>query len=172
MSIIMELFKRSQQRSKELNNEGFWEIIDCIDHEYDGDSEAVISSLIRHLKNCEDEYIFAFDDKLTEMIYNIDGKAWADEFFGNEDFSEEKFLCARCIAVAGGLQSYNKVLNHRAPLDGSEIHFHNGHYYCAADGLITTAASAWSAKHLMDKKEYPHKPAFSVKSKSNTEKWQ
>ena len=56
----MDLFVRSHQHSKTLTDEEFWELIHTIDHEYKGDSEAVVSSLIRHLKKCEDEYIFAF----------------------------------------------------------------------------------------------------------------
>ena len=55
MSIIMDLFVRSHQHSKTLTDEEFWELIHTIDHEYKGDSEAVVSSLIRHLKKCEDE---------------------------------------------------------------------------------------------------------------------
>ena len=88
MSIIMDLFVRSHQHSKTLTDEEFWELIHTIDHEYTGDSEAVVSSLIRHLKKCEDEYIFAFDDKLSELVHALDGKSWADELFGSEPFSE------------------------------------------------------------------------------------
>lgn len=171
MSIIMELFKKSQERSKTLDDNGFWEIIDCIDHEYAGDREAVISSLIKHLKKCEDEYIFAFDDKLSEMLYALDGKKYAEDLFGSDEFSEEKFLCARCFAVSKGLLDYNKIKSHRAKLDGSDIHFHDGHYYCPADGIVFAAATAWSLKHLKDKSEYPHTVKYSTKSHSNEELW-
>ena len=64
-SFLYDLFRKSSERTKTMGELDFWELIDTIDHEYGGDSEAVISSLVRHLKNCSDEYIFTFDDKLS-----------------------------------------------------------------------------------------------------------
>ncbi|MCI7767929.1 MAG: DUF4240 domain-containing protein [Oscillospiraceae bacterium] len=171
MSIIMELFMRSQTTSKTVTDKDFWEIIDSIDHEYGGDSEAVISSIVRHLKHCEDSYIFSFDDKLCELIYALDGRRWAEDIFGKEEFAEDKFLSARCVAVAAGMETYTKVLGHREAIDLSSIHFHDGKWYSATDGLITAAAEAWSAKHLMSPSKYPHVPPFSIKSHSNEEMW-
>lgn len=104
----MELFMRSQTTGKSVTDKDFWEIIENIDHEYNGDSEAVISSIVRHLKHCGDSYIFSFDDKLCELIYSLDGKKWADEICG-EEFAEDKFLSARCLAVASGMETYTKV---------------------------------------------------------------
>ena len=170
MSIIMELFMRSQTTSKSVTDKDFWEIIENIDHEYNGDSEAVISSIVRHLKHCGDSYIFSFDDKLCELIYSLDGKKWADEICG-EEFAEDKFLSARCFAVASGMETYTKILGHREKIDLSELHFDNGKWYASTDGLITAAAQAWSEKHLMSPEKYPHKPPFSLKSHSNEEMW-
>ncbi|MCM1523234.1 MAG: DUF4240 domain-containing protein [Ruminococcus sp.] len=174
MSIIMDLFLRSQEKEKknEFTDKDFWEIVDFIDHEYGGDTEAVTSSIIRHLKHCEDEYIFAFDDKLAELIYSLDGKEWADELFGNDPFNEDKFLCARCSAVAAGKEHYGRVIGGEEKLNSQGLHFHNGRWYGSADGLITAAAHAWSRKHLEDTESYPHKTKYSVSSHSNTEKWQ
>ena len=172
MSIIMELFKRRQERSKNLTDHDFWEIIDCIDHEYSGDSEAVISSLIRHLKNCEDEYIFAFDDKLSELVYALDGRKWAEELFGKGEFSEEKFLSARYAAVSSGMEKYSRILGHREKLSDEGIYDHDGKWESSTDGLITAAAAAWSKKHLESIKKYPHKTKFCTKSHSNKEMWE
>ncbi|MBQ7783891.1 MAG: DUF4240 domain-containing protein [Oscillospiraceae bacterium] len=171
MSIIMELFKRSQAKSTMLDDNDFWEIIDCVDHEYGGDSEAVISSLIRHLKNCEDDYIFAFDDKLSEFIYALDGKCWADGLFGNEEFSEDKFLSARCAAIAGGKNHYFAIVDHKAELDADSLHFHHGRWYACTDGLLTAAKIAWSRKHLEDISKYPHNTKYPTKSHSNEDMW-
>ncbi len=168
----MELFKRSQEHSKNLTDHDFWEIIDCIDHEYSGDSEAVISSLIRHLKNCEDEYIFAFDDKLAELVYALDGNKWAEELFGNDSFSEDKFLSARYAAVAEGMEKYSRILSHREKLSGEGIYDHNGKWEASTDGLISAAAEAWSRKHLESRSKYPHKTKFSTVSHSNKEMWE
>ena len=171
MSIIMELFRRSQEKRRILDDDGFWEIVGGIDHEYGGDSEAVISSLIRHLKVCEDEYIFAFDDKLSELLYALDGKEWADELFGDEEFSEEKFLSARCAAVAGGMNHYTRVLSHKEQLSGDNIHEYKGRWYGITDGLMTAASDAWARKHLTEVDKYPHTTKFSLKSHSNEEMW-
>ena len=171
MSIIMELFMKSQTTNKTVTDKDFWEIIDSIDHEYGGDSEAVISSIVRHLKHCEDSYIFSFDDKLCELIYALDGKKWADDVFGNDEFAEDKFLSARCIAVASGMEAYTRVLGHRQKIDLDRIHFHDGKWYSCTDGLVTAAAQAWSEKHLTSASKYPHKPPFSIKSHSNSEMW-
>lgn len=167
----MELFMRSQATGKTVTDTDFWEIIDNIDHEYNGDSEAVISSIIRHLKHCEDSYIFSFDDKLCELIYSLDGKEWADDIFGDGEFSEDKFLSARCFVVASGMETYTKVLEHRERIDLSELHYDKGKWYSSTDGLITSAAQAWSEKHLMSTEKYPHKPPFSLNSHSNEEMW-
>ena len=171
MSIIMDLFMKSQTTSKTVTDKDFWEIIDSIDHEYGGDSEAVVSSIVRHLKHCEDSYIFSFDDKLCELIYSLDGKKWAEDIFGDEEFSEDKFLSARCLAVASGMETYTKVLGHREKIDMDNIHFDNGKWYGSTDGLVTAAAEAWSAKHLISVSKYPHMPPFSLKSHSNSEMW-
>lgn len=170
-SFLFNLFRESQERSRTLNEFDFWEIIDTIDHEYGGDSEAMLSSLVRHLKICDDNYIFAFDDKLSEMIYALDGKKWADGLFVNEPFNEEKFLSARCAAVAAGKEHYFDVLNHRANLSGEHIHYYQGRWYGITDGLITAAADAWTRKHLQEVQNYPHETAFSLKSHSNEENW-
>lgn len=170
--MIMDLFRQSRKHSKDFTDKDFWEIIDSIDHEYGGDSEAVLSSLVRHLKTCEDEYIFAFDDKVCELMYAIDGKSWADGLFGSEPFAEEKFLCSRCAAIAQGMDHYQKVVGHRAELSGDNIHEYQGRYYGITDGLLTAAADAWARKHLEEVKNYPHTPKFSVKSHSNAAMWE
>lgn len=172
MSIIMDLFVRSHQHSKTLTDEEFWELIHTIDHEYKGDSEAVVSSLIRHLKKCEDEYIFAFDDKLSELVHALDGKSWAEELFGNEPFSEEKFLSARYAAVADGMEHYSKIIGHREKLSDDHIYDHDGKWEGETDGLMTAAAEAWSYKHNEPVDKYPHKLKYDVKSHTNTEMWQ
>lgn len=173
MSIIMDLFRRSQkERQENLDPEGFWEIINCIDHEYGGDSEAVISSIVRHLKNCGDEYIFAFDDMVSELIYGLDGREYAEGLFEGEEFAEEKFLSARCAAIAMGAEHYDDVKNHRRKLSGENIHEYKGRWYGVTDGLMTAAADAWSRKHLDEVKNYPHKPRYCVASHSNSEMWE
>lgn len=172
MSIIMDLFRRSQKEITEnLSEEGFWEIINCIDHEYGGDSEAVISSLVRHLKNCGDEYIFAFDDMVVRLIYALDGREYAEGLFAGGEFAEEKFLSARCAAVAMGQEHYEDVICHKRKLSGENIHEYKGRWYGVTDGLVTAAADAWSRKHLDEVKNYPHTPPLSLKSHSNEALW-
>ncbi len=170
-SFLYDLFRKSSERTKTMGELDFWELIDTIDHEYGGDSEAVISSLVRHLKNCSDEYIFTFDDKLSELIYSLDGRQWAEELFGNEPFNEEKFLSARAAAVAAGRQHYFDVLGHKCPLSGEHIHEYKGRWYGITDGLITAAADAWVRKHLQEVNNYPHETSFSLKSHSNSANW-
>lgn len=171
MSMIMDLFRQSRKRSKDFSDSDFWEIIDSIDHEYGGDSEAVLSSLVRHLKTCEDEYIFAFEDKLSELMYSLDGKAWADRLFKGEPFAEELFLCARCAAIAQGMNHYSQVVGHRAELTADNIYEYKGRYYGIADGLLTAASDAWARKHLMEVDKYPHTPKYPMKSHSNKAMW-
>lgn len=165
MSIIMDLFNLSIKNDPTLTNDGFWEIIDGVDTEYGGDSEAVVSSLIRHLKHCDDEYIFRFDDRLTELIDAIGGKEWSDDLFGNGKVYKDKFLSARCRAVALGKKNYENILSRRTKLSDADIHEYNGKYSSCTDGLLEVAAVAWSKKHLQPVDNYPHKQKYKNSAK-------
>ncbi|MCC8042031.1 MAG: DUF4240 domain-containing protein [Oscillospiraceae bacterium] len=162
MSIIMDLFNLTQHIDPTLTDESFWSIIDTIDSEYEGDSEAVVSSLVRHLSHCEDDYIFRFDDRLAELIDAIGGKEWSDDLFGNERVKKDLFLSARCRAVSMGKEHYNRIFSRKERLSDEGIYENNGVYCSTTDGLLTVAAAAWSRKNLKPIEDYPHKRNYGV----------
>ncbi|MGN0642947.1 MAG: DUF4240 domain-containing protein [Huintestinicola sp.] len=160
---IFELFKQRSEEKKSFTEEDFWEAIAFIDVEYNGDTEALLSTLIRHLEEQSDEYIFAFDEKLAELMYTLDGKEWADEIYPKgERLTDSGFRSARCNAISYGKQHYLDVLSHKAAME--EI--------TGTDELLVAGAEAWARKHTRPMEEYPHKCKFSTKTGSNVIKWE
>lgn len=95
----------------------FWEIIGLFDWEQEGNDLAVMEPAIDFLSQCSIQNIKAFQDLLSEKLYQLDGEKFArhiGEFaYGNvRHFSVDQFLYARCCAVANGRPFFEHVLDH------------------------------------------------------------
>ncbi|MGN0666097.1 MAG: DUF4240 domain-containing protein [Huintestinicola sp.] len=159
---IFELFRKTSESKKPFTETDFWDAIDCIDLEYAGDGEALMSTLVRHLEDCSDEHIFAFDEKLAELLFTIDGKQWAEDLFGTSEFSETEYLSARCNVIANGKRYYNDIVSHREKMK----HEHD------TAALASAGAMAWAKKHHKKVADYPLTTKFSPAAHSNEIMWQ
>ena len=102
--------------AKRLKEETFWNIIDLLDWKQKGENEAIVKPLVSHLASLDTALIYQFEDKLSEKLYQLDKKVFAEQ--GNENgyrldnyFSVDIFLYARCCVVANGQKSFNKILH-------------------------------------------------------------
>lgn len=140
----------------------FWEITGLLDWEKAGDDDDVLLPLIEELASLKDEDIFDFDDIMAKLLYDIDGRAWAEDMYGELDnVSSDEFLYARCVALVNGKDYYDAVKNRTESLD-PELEF---------EALLYAPPIAWAVKHDADVEEYPHTTKYSFETGSNTNQW-
>jgi hypothetical protein len=147
-----------------LNQDDFWDIIDLLNWDEEGNDDAVIAPAVQQLSQLSKEEILAFQEILSEKLYMIDGEKYAREigrdcFKGNiKQFSKDWFLAVRCCAVANGQLFYNDVL-----LDASSMPKDLG--FAA---LATVAPSAYCRK---TGDNFNYKTKYSIDSCSNQKGW-
>ncbi len=94
-----------------MNEDRFWNIITLFDWSNTGNDDAVIEPAIRELSKMPEAAILAFYDLLSEKLYLLDGRAYAEHSVSsNEGISSDLFLYARCAVVANGRELFEKVL--------------------------------------------------------------
>jgi hypothetical protein len=64
----------------------------------DSDEESAVEPLIDALAECGEADIKEFENVLAQVLYDIDGRAYADEN-GDAGQSDDGFLYARCYVV-------------------------------------------------------------------------
>ena len=147
-----------------LSQDDFWDIIDLLNWDEEGNDDAVIAPAVQQLSQLSKEEILAFHEILSEKLYMIDGEKYAREigrdcFKGNiKQFSKDWFLAVRCCAVANGQLFYNDVV-----LDASSIPKDLG--FAA---LTTLAPSAYCRK---TGDNFNYKTKYSIASCSNQKGW-
>ena len=89
----------------------FWQIISLFDWE-EKRPDDIMEPAIRALSQYSESEIRAFDECLAEKLYALDGEKYAAQlgWKGDEYFSVDGFLYARCGVVANGKALYEKVL--------------------------------------------------------------
>jgi hypothetical protein len=143
-------------RSQILSDAQFWQIIDLLDWQESGDDEAVVAPLVAHLTGLPVSFIYQFQDKLSEKLYNLDTRSHAATF--NTPFSVDDFLYTRCAVVANGKKVYDSVLND-ASLMPTDIDF---------EALLYVASDAYSLK---TSKNFEYVADFPIESCSNKKGW-
>lgn len=92
----------------------FFNFTNMLDWENQGMDEAVLEPLIAFLAKWGDNVIFAFHDKMTELLYSLDTYNIAKHIIESSDyFSSDAFLYARCVALINGKPYYNAILKGR-----------------------------------------------------------
>lgn len=140
----------------------FWEIMALLDWDKEGDDDEVMLPLIEKLVNLEDNEIFAFDDTMARLLYDIDGRVWAEDAYGDiDDVSGDAFLYMRCTAVVNGKNYYYAVKNRAKTLD-PDLEF---------ESILYAPPIAWAVKHDADVEEYPHSTKYNFETGSNANGW-
>lgn len=141
----------------------FWALITLLDganiddEPAEGEDDTVTEPLVRALAAREPEDIRSFDDRLAELLYELDGQAWAGNAGVCGEF-EDLFLYCRCCVIANGREFYQAVLANPLLMPaGMEF-----------ERLLSVAERAWVRR---TGKTYEHVPEFSVEMRANASNW-
>ena len=141
----------------------FWRLIDTLDWSKEGNDEAVIAPLVKHLANAPLAHIYSFHDLLSEMLWKLDTKQHAQPFLNDPEeegyLSVDDFLYARCAVVANGQAYYDNIL-----LSPSEMPTH-----ITFEPLLYVAGEAYkqqTGKPLMTP------PAYNYETYGNKKGWE
>lgn len=99
-----------------MDDDTFWRIIGLLDWDETGDDDAVIEPAVDALAKMPLEAIAGFEETLARKLHALDTRAHAREIGddaytdGDEYFSVDTFLYARCCVVANGREVYEEVL--------------------------------------------------------------
>ena len=105
----------SPKPASPMNEDGFWETVAQLDWSKTGNDDAVIEPAVQHLSRQPEPAILTFFDLLSEKLYLLDGRLYAQFSSGDENgISSDLFLYARCCAVANGRERYEAVLKNPA----------------------------------------------------------
>lgn len=151
-------------QNQKMDENEFWKIIDMFDWDHEGDDETVLEEAVNYLNKSSNEDIFAFEDILSKLLYDLDGieyaknigeYAYVDE---EEFFSVDNFLYARCVVVANGRDFYYEVLQSPEEMP-KDIEF---------ESLLSVAREAYEQKN---DEEFDYMPKFDYETYSNKGKW-
>lgn len=147
-----------------LTEAEFWSIIDDLDWEKTGNNEAVIAPVVKRLSEFSAEAIQSFQDILSEKLYHLDGKRYAQHigesaYQTDEIFSVDVFLYARCCVVANGKDFYESVLQqpNQMPKD------------LTFGALLRVAAEAYELK---TGERFQYIPAYIYETYANSNGWE
>lgn len=162
-----ENLERELIQMKEVNDPEFWSVIALFNWKKE-DEEDILKPAIRFLSKQSDEYIFKFDEKMTLLLYMIDGDKWADGYLKSLNtnyLSPDDFLYCRCTVVANGPVYYTGVFAGTIPFDAS---------YSFED-LLYLPMTAWAKKHGKEMEamvdEYPYSTTISSETGCNEKNW-
>ena len=146
-----------------LSEKRFWEIIALLDWSKEGNDNAVVEPVVSYLAEGPVRHIFEFADLLSEKLYQLDAKKYAqhigeDAWSVDRYFSVDNFLYARCCVVANGEEAYKEVLNNPAAMP-KDLTF---------EELLYVPSNAYKRK---TGKRYNYTPAYNFETYSNQEGW-
>ena len=145
-----------------LTEDGFWQLIECLDWENEGDDDAVIEPLVQALANLPNANIHQFEDILAEKLWLLDTGEHAEASIRDQEkdyVSVDGFLYDRCCVVANGKELYEEVLH-----DPSK--FPTG---LSFERLLSVASLAYERK---TGKAFVHIPRKSYETYSNEAGWE
>lgn len=125
----------------------FWEILEMLDWNFEGEDHRVINPVVQYLAAQSDERIFEFDDIMSKLLSDLDKPELAEQLYGmGESVPEDDFLYTRCVALINGKEYYEAVLYKRESLQG-DMEF---------QPILYVPAIAWALKHGGQGELYPH----------------
>ena len=151
------------QKSNALSEDEFWEIIDLLDWKK-RKATTIMATAINHLSKLSVEQIKAFDDILSEKLYQLDGQQYAENTGQNaytgqdEPFSVDGFLYARCMAITKGKVTFESIISDPTKMVKDD----------SFEPLLSLASKAYQKK---TSKLYEHIPAYIYETFANTKGW-
>lgn len=139
-----------------LSDEQFWQIIGLLDWSKLDDNDAVVAPVVTHLSTLPVSFIYQFEDKLSEKLYQLDTRLHAQKF--PKPLSVDVFLYARCTVVANGEMVFQTVLNEPSEMP-TDVDF---------EPLLYVASDAY---FLKTGKQFEYIPTFSIETYTNKEGW-
>lgn len=139
-----------------LSDEQFWQIISLLDWSKLDDNDAVVAPLIAHLSSLPVSFIYQFEDKLSEKLYQLDTRSHALKF--KKPLSVDTFLYARACVVANGEKAFQTVLNNPTEMP-TDVDF---------ETLLYVASDAYLLK---TGKQFEYMPTFSIETYANKQGW-
>ncbi len=109
--------KNVSPKTSHFAEEDFWQLIDLLDWQQEGNDTAVTTPLIESLAKFDTEDILQFAEILSDKLYMLDGADYAsqigsDAYQGSKgSFAKNWFLYVRCCVVANGRDYYFSVLD-------------------------------------------------------------
>ena len=143
-------------RTHILSDEQFWQIISLLDWSKLDDNKAVVAPVVAHLSCLPVSFIYQFEDKLSEKLYQLDTRPHAQNF--KKPLSVDVFLYARCTVVANGETAFQTVLNAPSEMP-TDVDF---------EPLLYIASDAYQLK---TGKIFEYMPIFSIETYANKEGW-
>jgi hypothetical protein len=145
-----------------MTREKFFELCnDVCDWDKSGDDELVLKPLVEYLAKLSDEDIFAFEDIMSELLYEIDTKQNYETALKYDTHNDDTFLYSRCIAIVNGKDYFDKVKNGKIK-DIWKMEF---------EAILYVARDAWAKKHGKSAKDFPHISSVSYETGSNKDGW-
>ncbi len=158
--IKMPKFIEHTIKNKKFNKANFYYLMEKLDWTKQGDDDAVLEPLVDYLSKWDDIVIFAFHEYMAQLLYDIDTKEIAS-IYENEEFGDDAFLYARCVAIINGPTFYDKILDGTEDLD-PDLWF---------ESILYVPCNAWARKHGKEPQDYPYITKLSYESGSNKEGW-
>ena len=159
----VEVNVRRGEQPNHTTEDLFWELIGSLDWSREDDDQAVLQPLIQRLAALPVQFIYGFQDVLSEKLFALDGQRFAeqigeDAYVPGKFFSVDNFLYARCCVVANGKEAFEKVLANAQEMP-KDLTF---------EALLTVAPKAYKLK---TGKRFQYLPAFNYETFSNEAAW-
>ena len=145
-----------------LKEADFWAIIDLLDWD-EAKDEDILAPAIKQLKNKPIAHIYAFEDILSEKLYQLDQQKIAENIGENgyqkdKYFSVDIFLYARACVVANGKEAFEEVLENPQSMPKG-ITF---------EPLLSLAAKAYELK---TGRIFNYSPSYNYETYANKQGW-
>lgn len=134
---------------------------DVCDWDKSGDDELVVKPLVEYLSKLPDEEIFAFEDIMAELLYELDTKQNYETALKYDTHNDDTFLYSRCIALVNGKGYFENVKKGKI----TEI------WKMEFEAVLYVAREAWAKKHGTSTNDFPHISPLSYETGSNKEGW-
>ena len=147
-----------------MDQSTFWLLIGKIDRDAlrDGDEEGALEPLVEALAEYGEAEIKEFENILAQCLYDIDGRAYADQA-GESGRSGDGFLYAACYVVARGKKHYDSVKADPAKMPKSLDEW--------CEPLLSVAQQAWAAATGNDEESWDHNAPVNYETGSNKVNW-